>query len=696
MTSTPGDLAAAWARALAGTSSVPMTSAETRAFLTHLASLADDGLAGHDSARKSGAAIGTALVETHHTQSDSLAATLTVLAEYAPAERDEPVLATLIAAIAAGYADALRERTRTEQEAIRTAVLNAYRTSEARFHAVFRTAQLGIGVADQQGRMLDVNERLAHMLGVTSSTVRGRDVRSFALPTDPPGYWEQYEALLAGRRSEMTGEKQFTRPDGEVVWARMQASTVAGGDGRTALMIALFEDITERRRMIERLHHQATHDPLTGLPNRTRILERLATVLRDPAETERVALCFLDLDGFKGVNDTLGHEAGDRLLAEISERLRRATAPGGHLVGRLGGDEFVVLLERTDGPGSVTGVADAILAAVRRPVNVGGRELSMTASIGIVERPAADTEPTELLRAADITLYWAKADGKDRWALFDPARNAGEVARYALSQALPAALERGELFVEYQPVVDLATRRVRAMEALVRWNHPERGLLGPGQFVPLAEETGTIVALGRWVLRRAAEDAAAWPLGPDGAAVAVAVNVAVRQMRDPGLLRDVHDALEGAGLPAERLHLEITESAVMGPGEAGRSALDSLQALADRGIKIAIDDFGTGYSNLAYLRRLPAHTLKIDSSFVAGLLPDAATGPDVTEEPIVSALITLAHAYGMTVTAEGVEGEEQAVRLQELGADTGQGFHFSRPIRAEKVLALLADGPFVL
>ncbi len=336
------------------------------------------------------------------------------------------------------------------------------------------------------------------------------------------------------------------------------------------------------------------------------------------------------------------------------------------------------------------------LAAIRRPVVLDGRELVVTASAGIVERTAAGVRPSELLRAADITLYWAKAAGRDQWALFDPQRNARQVARYSLSQALPAALERGELFLEYQPIVDMADQHhINGLEALVRWNHPDRGLLGPGQFVPLAEETGTIVALGRWVLRRAVADAATWPHRPDGMPVTVSVNVAVRQVRDPSLVHEIRNALAECGLPPGRLQLEITESAVMDPGESGRPAVERLKTLSGLGIRIAIDDFGTGYSNLAYLRRLPAHTLKIDSSFVKGLIPDPAAGKDAqatSEEPIVSGLITLARACGMTLTAEGVETAAQADKLRELGADSGQGYYFSRPIPADRVPDLLVSG----
>ncbi|HEV2343135.1 MAG TPA: EAL domain-containing protein [Actinocrinis sp.] len=699
-----GGLSAAWAAALSAASSSPMNAAETRAMVALLADWVADALVDPVTARKAGTAVGTALVDSHYTQPESLAASITVLSEHLPAGVGAAVRTALCAGLAAGYADALRERTRGEQEAIRIAVLDAHRTSEARFRAVFRSAPLGIGIADGAGRILEINEPLARMLGRDPRSVRGMEIRSLRLPTDPPGYWEQYDALLAGQRRQMTGEKLFPGLDGRDIWARMRASSIIGDNGRTALMIALFEDVTERRRMTERLRYQATHDPLTGLPNRTKLLEELTAILDGAVaenwatearagEERRVAVCFLDIDGFKAVNDTLGHDAGDQLLVEVAARIREAADPYGYPVGRLGGDEFVILLSDTDGPGTAIEVVERALDAIRGPLVLDGRELTVTASAGIVERSAVGARPSELLRAADITLYWAKSGGRDQWALFDPQRNARQVARYSLSQALPAALERGELFLEYQPIVCMNSQRIRALEALVRWNHPQRGLLGPGQFVPLAEETGTIVALGRWVLRRAVADAATWPRSEDGSPVVVSVNVAVRQVRDPGLVHEVRDTLAEFGLPAARLQLEITESAVMDTGESGRPAVERLRLLSGLGVRIAIDDFGTGYSNLSYLRRLPAHSLKIDGSFVKGLIPDPGEGgQEASEEPIVSGLITLARACGMTLTAEGVETAAQADKLRELGADHGQGFYYARPIPADKVADLLVSG----
>ena len=493
--SSPQRIATAWFKALAEIGGVPGSAARSRGLLQELAGRFLSAQAGPESLRELGASAGRALVDGNYTQPEAIATTVGVLEETLSPELGRAERTALYAGLAAGYANALRERTRAEQELIRQAVLSAHRTGEGRFRAVFRNAALGIGVVDGSGRVLEINERLARILGRDAAAVRGRGIDEFREPDDRDKFCPAILDLLAGRRGHYSAEKRFTRPDGTIIWTRMRTSTVRAEDGSVELLIMMFEDITEQRRMTQRLLHQATHDALTGLPNRTLLLDRLSEVLDAAKPDERVGLAFLDLDGFKGVNDTLGHEAGDRLLAEVARRLSDATDPK-HLVARMGGDEFVILVPRTMSSACVTDVAKAALAALQEPIILDGRRLSIIASLGLVERPAAGAKPTELLRAADITLYWAKSDGKACWALFDPERNAREVERYALSQALPAALERGELFLEYQPIVDLSTGSTYAMEALVRWNHPVRGLLGPGEFVPLAEETGAIVGLG--------------------------------------------------------------------------------------------------------------------------------------------------------------------------------------------------------
>ncbi|MEY9930661.1 putative signal transduction protein with EAL and GGDEF domain [Catenulispora sp. GP43] len=498
-------------------------------------------------------------------------------------------------------------------------------------------------------------------------------------------------------------------------------------------------------------------DELTGLPNRA-MLGRWLEARTGPRARpgQRIGLCSLDLDGFRQINALLGFGAGDRFLAAVATRLRSVLEPGGHLLARTGGDEFAVLVDYKDhsytdhnvaaGAGNSNGagagngngggvagaaaaaaalaesvlpqgaegpprrgsagrpmverVAERVLSALRDPLRVDGRDLTVTASIGAVEALAAASAPEDLLRAADLALYWAKGEGRDRWTLFDAERAGADVARYRLAADLPAAVESGQFYCEYQPIVSLADGAVTGVEALVRWRHPRFGIVPPDRFISLAEDSGLIVELGRRILSEACQAAATWPDAPGQPAPPVSVNVAVRQCRDPRLMGHVLSALAESGLAPQRLRLEITESALL-PGDDAAQA--TLRALADKGVAIAVDDFGTGYSNLSHLRRLPVHILKIDGTFVAGLASGmgggtgAAAGPGSmgpcgADEQIIATVTALGHALGLTVTAEGVETAGQLETVRRLGVDTGQGWLFSRALPAAGIRDLLARG----
>ncbi|TYC71939.1 GGDEF domain-containing protein [Streptomyces sp. CB01881] len=526
----------------------------------------------------------------------------------------------------------------------------------------------------------------------------------------------------------------------------------------------MVEDITEQRRLGDRLEYQALHDPLTRLPNRTFFFERLdaacLAVTAGPAaggtdasvgegtsagtgeaaggpgsgsagsgpvaagsdptpagsgadadsgpdsgaaaeETDerRVGVCYLDLDGFAAINETLGHHIGDQLLIAVATRLRRGFSEHNtHLVARMGGDEFAVLVTDSQGSNQLTALATRILEALERPFDVAGHRLVVTASVGVVERSVHETTPTDLVKDADATLYWSKADGRARWTLYDPDRGAHQLTRQLLATALRPALERGEFTIEYQPLVGLADGAVHGAEALVRWRHPRYGTLSPDRFIPLAEESGAIVPLGKWVLEESCRQAQRWLSEFPDTETFVSVNLAARQIWDSDVVADVAQALDSTGLPARLLQLEITESALLGPG--GRP-LQALQALADMGVRIAIDDFGTGYSNLAYLSRLPVHVLKLDGTFIEGFrdpapagrteLPAFGSRRSDADEQIVGAMVQLAHTLGLTVTAEGIESAAQAERLRLTGCDTAQGWYFARPGEAELVAAILRE-----
>ncbi|MGP4016801.1 putative bifunctional diguanylate cyclase/phosphodiesterase [Saccharopolyspora sp. 5N708] len=692
--------AAVWAQALIGTSYVPMTSAEVEGRLYGYTDRLVDALLSDPFDPSAARAVGVDLVAVHFTSAESLARTVDLIGDEildilrlgsGPGWRGR--VAALQGALCSGFVQAARKRTLDEQEAIRQAVLDArdaveqaLRTSEARFRAIFAEAAIGIGIADTAGRILEVNDSLRRILGRPAEELRQMLVHDMAHPADTDVIWRMYEELVRGERDQYRGEKHFERPDGSTVWTDLTVSLVRGEDGLPLYQVAMIEDVTDRRLLQERLRHQAMHDPLTALPNRALFLERLTAVLRQHESGERVALCYMDLDGFKVINDSLGHHVGDELLVAVADRLAIAVHGGDRLVARMGGDEFVILIQNSFGTDQAIEVANTVLDALEQPIRIGGHELSVSASIGIVERPVSGQTAAELMRDADVTLYWAKEEGKGRWALFDPDRNATEVAQFHLAAKMPAALEREEFYVDYQPLIGLRDNGVVGVEALVRWAHPELGRLGPDRFIGLAEETGLIVPLGRWVLRQACRQAKQWQDEFGAAAPFVSVNLAVRQSRDPNLVTDVAEILAETGLAPSRLQLELTESAIMGTAD---EPLDALRALSRMGVRIAIDDFGTGYSNLAYLRHLPVHELKIAGSFMEGLRD--AERADPVDARIVGTLVDLAHALGLTVTAEGVETQAQARRMADIGCETGQGYLFARPSSPADISTYIAQ-----
>ncbi|MEV6118068.1 EAL domain-containing protein [Streptomyces sp. NPDC052109] len=686
-----------WSRAVYPVTSTSLTRPEFEEELLPLARRLSELLRARAFDADGAKAIGAALVGEHCTDPEALSRTLDCVDAYLvlycaeDGPQDEPRIRSsrLQHAMAAGYAEALRERTLAEQESIAQAALQAQgvvaqalHASEARFRALFEGAAIGIGIADLEGNVLQVNEALLRMFGLSEHTLRGRRVQDWVHPEDAPQTWKLYDELVRGEREHYHLEKAFNRPDGTVLWTNLTVSLLRDADGAPQYQLALMEDTTERRLLNLRLRYEATHDALTGLPNRSLFFERLDKAL-NAGEGQRFGLCYLDLDGFKTINDSLGHAAGDRLLVEVADRLQScATAPG-EMVARLGGDEFVAL---TTGPGTereVDELAERIMNALITPISIDGRDLMVRGSLGIVEGPAGERTAAEVLRSADITMYRAKSAGGNRSELADPEADARAITRHGLTTALPTALERGEFFIEYQPLVHLGDGSVRGAEALVRWLHPQHGVLGPDRFIPLAEHTGLIVPLGRWVLEESIRQARAWrerhgeetATGP----LRINVNLSPCQLSHPGLVQDTVDILERAGVAPDALCLEVTESALIG---ADDDLLKPLHRLAEMGVDIALDDFGTGYSNLANLRRLPVSILKLDRSFTQGMQRFPA---DPVDLKIVEGIVTLAHSLDLAVTVEGVETGAQAEQLRILGCDTAQGWYYARPGPPERL-----------
>jgi diguanylate cyclase (GGDEF)-like protein len=439
----------------------------------------------------------------------------------------------------------------------------------------------------------------------------------------------------------------------------------------------------DNARLIDVAQRGALYDPITGLPNRELLTDRISHALAGhlPDDTESIAVVLLGLDRFKVINESLGHAMGDRLLVAVGQRLVRGLRPG-DTVARVGGDEFGIILDPVTDADDARRIADRIVTELRAPFPLNGREWFVSASMGIALAQPGRATPDELLREAEIAMVRAKGDATNRHALFEPSMSAQTLERVEMESDLRAALERHELRVHYQPIVRLDSTKIVGFEALVRWQHPTRGLVAPLAFIPLAEETGLIVPVGKWVLQTACRQAAKWRqtrIDSAGQPLFVSVNLSARQFIQADLVEDVAAILDETGLDASALELEITESALMDQSEAGIRTLRRLRAL---GVRLVLDDFGTGYSSLSYLKHLPLDTIKIDRSFVAGI-------EEIADRSIVEAVVALAHGLGIGVVAEGIETERQAERLLELGCDLGQGYLFSRPVPAAKTAGLL-------
>lgn len=578
-----------------------------------------------------------------------------------------------------GFMLDITKRKRAEEE---------LRESEQRFRQLFEQSADALLVHDDRGRIVDCNPEACRTLGYSRGEMLALSVKDFSTnllseeeKASKKGDTLWGRAISTEQPGRVVGvhHGEHRRKDGTTFPVEVRLGGVDYGGER--LILASVHDVTERKALEEQLRYQATHDSLTGLPNRTLFLDRLCYALdRAKRRLNPVAVLFVDLDDFKVVNDSLGHDAGDSLLVAASRRLRSCTRPG-DTVARLGGDEFTVLFEDFLGVEEATGVAQRVADVLKEPFLLEGQEVFVTASIGIGLATPDHDAPEDLLRDADLAMYQAKENGKARHQVFDLRMKARAAGRLRLEGDLRRAVERGEEFVlYYQPVVSATTSRVLGFEALVRWRHPERGMLPPSEFIPLAEETGLIVPIGRWVLEEACRRAKEWQ-HPSAPPVGVGVNVSLRQFQHTQLVRDVASALRESGLEPRCLSLEITETVAVRDVEATVAMLRKLKGL---GVRLAIDDFGTGHSSLTYLiRRFGMEFLKLDSSFTVELEQD----PD--NAVMLSGIVKTAQAMGLQVIAEGVETAEQLALLQSVGCDAIQGFYFSRPISGDAASNLL-------
>ena len=572
------------------------------------------------------------------------------------------------------------EAVEREQEQSRRHVAELQR-SEQRFHSAFTHAFIGMTLLAADGRLLQANRAFRTLVGLRDEDVGTWRIGDFVFAEDADGLERELARVRTGEAGSFSTQLRCRHSSGIELWVAVSCSVFSEPHDAVPCLILQAHDVSARRHAEARLQHIAFHDSLTGLPNRHRFHELLAQALeRVAADPQRqFGVLFLDFDRFKLINDSLGHSAGDQFLVEIARRLQANLRPS-DIVARLGGDEFAILVEGAGCVDYSVGLADRLQAALRQPLSIAGTQINTSASIGITSSDFGYTAPGEVLRDADIAMYRAKAAGKARYAMFDLALRTAVAQRLTVEGELRAALESQRLSIEYQPLFSLSTGAIIGFEALARWNHPRLGRISPAEFIPVAEESGLIVALTDFVLERACCQLRAWQeTGPQFADLAMHVNISGNDISHPGLVSRITHTLLSAGLRPQYLTLELTENILMSRLE---SALPTLNELRRLGVCLSVDDFGTGSSSLAHLSSLPFDSLKIDRSFVR----DLNRGSNAA---IVNAIVYLAHALGKSVIAEGIETPSQFNSLCKAGCEAGQGYHMSGALTAQRVDELL-------
>ncbi len=665
-----------WAAAISSTLIANLTRAKLEELLGgYVEQLLGGGV---DAARE----VGRSMVEHDFISSATLERTLSHLGEHTP------VTPAQLAALAAGYAEGLRDRTLDQQEITRTAAINAMRlaesavrVSEAKFRAIFRSSAFGIIVSSLKGDIIDVNEALLAMLGYTADDIGRMSGRDLVHPEDRAGLRELARQLIASDFDNVRVEKRMVRSDGETIQTHMAISLVREEGDAPPYFVTMVENMNEMRALQTQLVRQSLNDMQTGLPNRAQFLGWLEGAVGSKGP-DTVALVQVDVDGFRGVNDAFGHETGDRVLMHVARHLRAVFTEEVGKVARIGEDEFGVLIKNPRDALALIALVDDFTARLDEATWIDGHGIGVTTSVGIVTRPARGGDAADLLRAADVTVGWAKRDGKAQWALYDKERDQLDKERYALAASIPGALEEGQFRVDYLPVRSLADGSVLALEAKIVWDHPTRGVLCPDVFLDRSSDNGMIVRLVRWALSEACERASGWHEALGEHMPVVSIDLPTRLCQEPELHAEVARVLNRTGLPASRLRFELHERL---PVLLNDEQLEELTILAERGVELVLDQLTGGNAGVGRLRMLPWSGVKFSPTVVHGL----DSGANVVDESAAVALLEWASVLRLPMYAEDVRSEAEASRLASLGVVGAQGPHFGPALSAAEVSALL-------
>ncbi len=683
-------VAGEWYSAIRTTAYVAMSPVDIRNDLHELVRRLVAALSGVEVDTDAAADVGARLVATGFTGPQSLSRTVELLAARLPGAAGVPLadrVIALLAALAAGYTAALRDHTFDQQEDVKRALVKSWqdsqrdlRASEARFGEVFNSAVVGIAISEPGGRIVRANPSLEQLLGYASGELPGGDLDELFAAQDRSSLQRRYQRLLDGLDSRFRTQFRLRRKDGETAHVYLAVSVLYDTEQQPQYLATMVEDFTDQYLLTERLNYQALHDVETGLPNRQYFVSHLEEILGVLDPSAVITLLHLDLDGFSVINDGLGHRCGDRLLDVVGRRLESVVADQRAMVARLGGDEFAIVIEAEDPKPDVSLLAETVNTELAEPVYLDDVGVAVTASIGVVQRSVAGTEPAELLRAAGATLRRVRGQGSRQWALFDADIDAAERLQLRLAAAMPGAMETGEVCVEYQPVVALESHRVVGVEAVLSWQHPELGVLSSQRCMELAEQTGMVHAAGKRLLRAAAEQAVTWRQRWGDEAPRMVVSLAPSQAKDPDLVATVRAVLHDTALRPAELELSMPVAALrtvngMPTADGGGDAEDNLRVLAQLGVWIGLHDFGGGIGGLRCLAELPINAVRVAEP----VSHQVADDPSRILSQSVHALVHIIRAAGVNVVAFPVDTDEQVECWPWVGANHAVGALFGRP-----------------